>query len=282
MRSAKVLVVDANQTTRATLSRALVEVGYRVATAPTGSSAVGLLEAERPDLIVSYAQVEDMDGYELFTLVRKDPTTMDTPFLLLAGRDRPVALAASEAGENMTVVTGEFTLDAVVGRVGDILKPGPTRDMMRPAAAVGPSGGPLWVAFDNRSPRLTEAGAAFEGSLDVIDLTEVAQAIALGRKTGRLIVSMGAGEGAILFENGRMTHAEFRERTGEGAFGAILAASQREPHARFRFSRMNPAEVVHGPRTVSRSVEQLLLSIAARIDEGESSAPPSFAQREDE
>jgi CheY-like chemotaxis protein len=281
MRSAKVLVVDSNQATRAALSQALGEVGYRVATAATGSSAVGLLEAERPDLVVSYAQVEDMDGYELFTIVRNDATTMDTPFLLLAGRDRPVALAASEAGANMTVMTGEITLEAVVGRVGAILKPGASRDMMPSAVTVEPGAGPLWIAFDNRSPRPPEPGVAFEGSLDAIDLTEVTQAVALGRKTGRLVVSMGTGEGAILFESGRMTHAEFRGRTGEGAFGAIFTASQREPHARFRFSRMDPAEVVHGPRTVSRSVEQLLLSIAVRMDEGESSAPSSLAQRED-
>jgi CheY-like chemotaxis protein len=268
MRSAKVLVVDANQTTRASLSRVLAEVGYRVANAATGSSAVGLLEGERPDLIVSYAQVEDMDGYELFTIVRNDPTTMDTPYLLLAGRDRPVALAAREAGPNMTVVTGEITLDAVVEWVDDILKRGVSRDTMPPVVPGEPAPGPLWMAFDSRAPRPLDPGAAFEGSLDAIDLAEVTQMVALGRKTGRLVVSTGFGEGAIFFESGRMTHAEFGGRTGEGAFGTILAASQREPHGRFRFSLMEPAEVVQGPRTVSRSVEQLLLSIAVRIDEG--------------
>jgi CheY-like chemotaxis protein len=277
MRSAKVLVVDANEATRESLSRALAGVGYRVATAGTGSSAMGLLEDERPDLVVSYAQVEDMDGYELFTIVRNDPTTMDTPFLLLAGRDRPVALAAREAGPNMTVVTGEITLDAVVEQVDDILKRG-SRGSMPPAAPGEPATEPLWMAFDSRPPRSLDHGAAFEGSLDAVDLAEVTQVVALGRKTGRLVVSTGSGEGAIFFESGRMTHAEFGGRTGEGAFGMILAVSQRAPHGRFRFSRMEPAEVVQGPRTVSRSVEQLLLSIAVRIDEGGSSGLSSFAE----
>jgi CheY-like chemotaxis protein len=281
MRSVKVLIVDANQATRAALARALGEVGYRVATAATGSSAVGLLETERPDLVVSRAQVEDMDGYELFTVLRKDPATLDTPFLLLAGRDRPVALAASEAGASMTVMTGEFALEAVVERVGDILQPGASLDMARAAAAVEPGRGPLWIAFDTRSARPSGPGAAFEGSLDAIDLTEVTQALALGRKTGRLVVSMATGEGAVLFANGQLTHAEYRGRTGEAAFSALLAASSCEPGARFRFSRMDPVEVTRGPRTVSRSVEQLLLSIAVRMDEGQSVAPPSFASREE-
>jgi CheY-like chemotaxis protein len=116
MPMAKVLLVDANQDRPAALPKALVEAGYEVAAAPSGLFAVGALERERPDLVVRYAQVQDMDGYELFTHVRKDPTTMDTPFLLLAGRDRPIALAAAEAGAEMTV-TGDFTFEMVVGGV---------------------------------------------------------------------------------------------------------------------------------------------------------------------
>jgi CheY-like chemotaxis protein len=286
MRNAKVLLVDANQASLTALAEALADAGYRVATAATGSSAISVLEEVRPDLIVSHAQVDDMDGYELFTRVRKDPTTMDTPFLLLAGRDRPVALAASEAGVDMTVVSGDFTLDAVVGRAREILKAATYAEMPRPAATVaqrerGEPGRPIWVAFDSSSPSPSPTGACFEGSLDVIDLTEVAQAVALGQKTGRLVVSMGAEEGMALFENGRVVHADFRGRTGERAFSAIISASQRESCARFRFSPMDPAEVVRGPRTVSRSVEQLLLSIAVRIDEGESTTSPTLAECED-
>jgi CheY-like chemotaxis protein len=288
MRNATVLLVDANQATQSALSQALADAGYRVGTAATGSSAVAVLETLRPDLIVSHAQVHDMDGYELFTRVRKDPTTMDTPFLLLAGRDRPVALAANEAGVNMTVMSGDFTLETVVEKARDILKDATTPPPPAPGPTPGPrgrggssaTGSPLWIAFD-RSPRTSPPGGSFEGSLDVLDLVEVAQTLALGQKTGRLMVSMRAGEGMALFANGRVVHAEFSGRTGEGAFAAIISACQRDPRARFCFNRMEPAEVVLGPRTVSLNVEQLLLSIAVRIDEGESNTAPSLAGCED-
>lgn len=275
---AKVLLVDANQDSRAALSKALLEAGYEVATAPSGSSASGALESERPDIVISYAQVQDMDGYELFTVVRKDPTTMDTPFLLLAGLDRPVALAAAEAGVDMTM-TGDFTLEMVVGRVGDVLKAGTGAEPPRPAGASDGSGGrkpaaPLWTALEAVAarPQASPRGADFQGSLDVMDLAEVTQAVALGGKTGRLVVGLAAGEAVILFENGRVVHAGFRGRTGEQAFAHIISASQREADAWFRFSRMDRAAVTEGPRTISRSVEQLLLSIAVGIDEGEPSA----------
>jgi CheY-like chemotaxis protein len=270
----KVLLVDPDQASRDVLSRALADAGYGVAVAPSGSSAVSALEWERPDLVVSPAKVQDMDGYELFTLVRKDATTMDTPFLLLAGRDRPLALAASEAGVTM-VLTGDLTAERIVERVGALLKPG-ARDLAQSANAAEEaremkSVEPLWAALGavaSRGPT-GHATAELQGSLDAMDLAEVTQAIALGGKTGSLIVSLTGGDGTILFQSGRVIHAGFRDWTGEKAFAAIVSTSQRERDARFSFARLDRAETAAGPRTISRSVEQLLLSIAVGIDEGE-------------
>ena len=267
MARAKVLVVDPNQDSRAALARALTDSGYGVAVATSGSFAVTMLEWERPDLIVSYAKVQDMDGYELFTMVRRDPATKDTPFLLLAGRDRPIALAATEAGVDMTV-TGDFTVATVVARVGDLLGPAPGDEIARARAGAeragkepAPAGAPAKGA--------PESGrATFQGSLGVMDLTEVTQAISLGGKTGRLVLSLHAGEGSIVFEAGRVVHAEFSGRTGEKAFAALVSVSQQEEEARFCFNRAERADLAAGPKTISRSVEQLLLSIAADIDEG--------------
>jgi CheY-like chemotaxis protein len=248
---AKVLVVDPNPERRAALDRALTDAGYEVAAATCGSFALTMVEWERPDLIVSYAKVQDMDGYELFTMLRRDPATKDTPFLLLAGRDRPIALAATEAGADMTV-TGDFTTATVVARVRELLGHPAADEAARAAPATGdPAGG----------------RATFQGSLGVMDLTEVAQAISLGGKTGRLVVSLAAGEGTIVFDAGRVIHAEFGGRAGEKAFGALVAASQREAEARFCFNRAARAELAGEPRTISKSVEQLLLSIAKDLDE---------------
>src|SRR3984893_7727088 len=134
MPKAKVLVVDANQDSRAALAHALTEAGYEAAVATSGSFALTMLEWEQPDLIVSYAKAQDMDGDELFTMVRRDPATKDTPFLLLAGRDRPIALAATEAGVDMTV-TGDFTLATVMLRVQALLGDPPTPPGCRPLSA---------------------------------------------------------------------------------------------------------------------------------------------------
>src|SRR5882672_3399267 len=247
MADAKVLVVDANQDSRVALAHALAQAGYEAVVATSGSFALTMLEWEQPDLIVSYAKVQDMDGYELFTMVRRDPATKDTPFLLLAGRDRPIALAATEAGVDMTV-TGDFTLATVMSRIKELLGDAP------PAAPVAKS-----AAEPGRS--------SFQGSLGVMDLTELTQVISLGVKTGELLLSLSGGEGSILFEAGRVVHAEFAGKTGEPAFAAMVGASQREGEARFCFNRGEREALAGRPRTITRSVEQLLLSVAQAIDE---------------
>lgn len=279
MSAAKVLLVDANEKSRGALSKALTDAGYEVAVAPSGSAAVSALEWERPDLVVSHAQVQDMDGYELLVKVRRDPTTMDTPFLLLAGRDRPVALAAREAGADMTV-GGEVTDETVAGLVRELLsregagvRPGISMD----AAAVEPAT-PLWAAADSLTPPAMPSRLAFQGSLDIMDLAEVTQAIALSRKTGYLVITLSMGNGTIVFENGRVVHADFSGHTGEPAVAAILSCSQRETGATFRFDRADRAQVAQGPKTISLGVEQLLLNIAVGLDEaGTRSASPEDA-----
>src|SRR4030095_16897288 len=84
------------------------------------------------------AKVQDMDGYELFTMVRRDPATKDTPFLLLAGRDRPIARAATEAGVDMTV-TGDFTLATVMQRIRELLGDAPPTVVPAAIPAKGPA-----------------------------------------------------------------------------------------------------------------------------------------------
>ena len=116
-------------------------------------------------------------------------------------------------------------------------------------------------------PAAEPARSSFQGSLGVMDLTELTQVISLGVKTGELLLSLSKGEGIILFDAGRVVHAEFAGRSGEPAFAAMVAASQREGEARFCFNRADREAVAGRPRTISRSVEQLLLSVAQEMDE---------------
>lgn len=263
--TAKILIVDADPSKLQALKVALTAAAYQVTSAASASFALTTLERDRPDLIVSGNRTKDMDGVEFCSIIRSDPTIRDIPFLLLSGPTRPTPWAVAQAGVDM-LVAGDFVVSTVLDRISKLLR--------HVAPQAGPPPPPL-------PPRVTvpraEAGTrTFEGSFGVLDLTEVTQAIALGGKTGRLSLQLAAGEGSLLFDSGRVVHAEFASRTGESAFAAMVSAAQSDPEGTFRFKPAAELPAGSGPRTIQKSVDQLLLSIASEIDEGRAAAgvPP--------
>lgn len=265
--TAKVLIVDADPAKLQALRVALATAAYHVTSATSASFALTTLERDRPDLIVSGSRTEDMDGVEFCSIIRSDPTTHDIPFLLLSGPTRPTPWAVAQAGVDM-LVAGDFVVSTVLDRISKLMR------HVAPQAEPGLPPAPL-------PPRVTvprvEAGTrTFEGSFGVLDLTEVTQAIALGGKTGRLALQLAAGEGSLLFDSGRVVHAEFASRTGESAFAAMVSAAQSDPEGTFRFKPAAELPAGTAPRTIQKSVDQLLLSIASDIDEGRAAAgmPP--------
>jgi len=107
----------------------------------------------------------------------------------------------------------------------------------------------------------------FQGSLEVMDLADLTQAIAGGGKSGRLILALPQGGGLMLFEKGRVVHAEYCNAVGEEAFGALLAACHADGAGRFCFLPSPAGDASGLPRTIDKSVDRLLLSSAAAIDE---------------
>ncbi|MBI4013436.1 MAG: response regulator [Candidatus Rokubacteria bacterium] len=117
---AKVLLVDADWENLVALQKALATAGYEVAVALSGSFALTMLEWDRPDLIVSLAENQDMDAYELCSIIRADPATRDIPLLLLTGPAGPIPGAAARAGISR-VIAGKFNLSTLVSQVGELL-----------------------------------------------------------------------------------------------------------------------------------------------------------------
>ena len=135
-------------------------------------------------------------------------------------------------------------------------KTAPPAASATPAAALPPS-----INLD------AMPSGTFQGSLEVMDLAELTQAIAMGGKNGRLILALPQGGGVIAFETGRVVHAEFRGNIGEPAFAALLTAAHAQAVGRFCFLPSASGEAPGPSRTIDKSVDQLLLSIATAIDE---------------
>jgi CheY-like chemotaxis protein len=258
---AKLLLVDPDRGAAGILERALVDAGHQVSVADSGSFALTMLEWDRHDLVLGTVDLGDMEGLELCSIVKSDPATRNVLFVLLVpGADRSIGLTAIERGVDM-LLGGDASLRTMVTRVGNLLR---VHAAPEGATAAAP------VARPPSTPAERVKGT-LEGSLAVMDLPELTQAIALGRKTGVLALSLPAGPGVVVFTTGRVVHAEFRGQAGERAFAALIAASQEG--GTFRFSPLARGDMPATPTTIHKSVEQLLLGVAADLDEAGATPP---------
>ena len=112
------------------------------------------------------------------------------------------------------------------------------------------------------------ATRTFQGALGALALEDLAQAIVKGGKTGRLLLVLSSGGGMMAFETGRIVHAEIGNTTGETAFQSLLAASHRDGGGKFCFIPSSPRDLANVPKTITRTVAELLTDAAQATNEG--------------
>jgi two-component system response regulator (stage 0 sporulation protein F) len=104
-----ILVVDDDPLVRATIVRALVELGYRTGEAVDGEAALAALRAaDPPSLVILDYVMPGMDGAETAREIAAiDP---DLPVIFSTGHSALRALRAA-AGEDVAILAKPFTLD---------------------------------------------------------------------------------------------------------------------------------------------------------------------------
>jgi hypothetical protein len=152
------------------------------------------------------------------------------------------------------------------------LPPPPAVVAPAPAPPAPPRGGASGGSSHVRLSDLDAVGAegavkTFQGSLGVMAMEELVQAISIGGKTGRLLLVLTAGGGMIVFKSGRVVHAEFGTKSGEPAFEALVCTAHRERSGKFCFIPSDDRAPANGSATISKSTDQLLLSVATAMDE---------------
>jgi signal transduction histidine kinase/CheY-like chemotaxis protein/ligand-binding sensor domain-containing protein len=83
-RESRILVVDDEANIRELLMQELTEAGYRVSTAANGREAIAKVRSERPDLVILDVMMPEMNGFDVAAVLKNDPTTMDTPIVILS------------------------------------------------------------------------------------------------------------------------------------------------------------------------------------------------------
>jgi DNA-binding response OmpR family regulator len=124
MNSKKILIVDDELSILVPLKFLLEKNNFSVALAQSGKDAIDQISMSKPDLILLDIMLPDLDGYEIFQMIRENPQWDDIKVIYLSAKNRDVDIAK---GLNLGV-------DAYV------TKPFSNADLMEKVRAlVGPS-----------------------------------------------------------------------------------------------------------------------------------------------
>ena len=118
-----VLLIEDNDANRQLATFLLEKIGCEVSYASDGASGLSLAESSSPALIVLDIQMPEMDGYEVATRLRAQPTTAGIPILVVTSyaqsgdRQRAMALGVADYLEK------PFEPDDLINRVVRLLPP---------------------------------------------------------------------------------------------------------------------------------------------------------------
>jgi CheY-like chemotaxis protein len=117
----KVLLVDDDPTTRNLISHFLRKEEFIVEKAGNGSDGLDRARAGKPDLLIIDAVVPGMDGFELLSLLRKDPATVAIPVLILSalGEEEAVIKGLEEGAD---YIVKPFSPQVLVAKIKKILR----------------------------------------------------------------------------------------------------------------------------------------------------------------
>ena len=82
----RILVVDDDRDIVRLVRSYLEKAGYEILTAYDGETALKLLRAERPQLLILDLMLPDRDGWDVARAVRSDSQISSTPIIMLTAR----------------------------------------------------------------------------------------------------------------------------------------------------------------------------------------------------
>ena len=105
---ARVLAVDDDPTILRLLQVNLEMEGHEVLTAEDGHSALAVIRAERPDVVLLDVMMPEMDGFQVCESVRADPDIADTPIVFVSARAQQADLDRGYASGADGYITKPF------------------------------------------------------------------------------------------------------------------------------------------------------------------------------
>jgi DNA-binding response OmpR family regulator len=115
------MIVDDELNILVPLQFLMEQNGFRVVLAQSGRDALEALEKSKPDLILLDIMLPDLDGYEIFQMIRANPAWDDVKVIFLTAKNRDGDIAK---GLNLGVdayVTKPFSNAELLAAVNELI-----------------------------------------------------------------------------------------------------------------------------------------------------------------
>ncbi|HJH29867.1 MAG TPA: response regulator [Methanosarcinaceae archaeon] len=118
----KILIVDDELDTLTALKRALEADNYNVVEAADGLSAIEMVKAEKPDVVLLDLMMPEIDGFGVCKRLRLDPIYKQIPIIMLTAKgDLSDKIEGIEMGAD-DYVTKPFNLHELKARIKMVLR----------------------------------------------------------------------------------------------------------------------------------------------------------------
>lgn len=223
-----ILLVDKEPQSRRLLEVSLSKAGFEVDVATSMSEALAKAEVQLPSLVISGTELEGSSGFDLCTELRSRSTLLSTPFVFLS--------------EDSSVSSKVRGLE--LGADDYLVRPVYIKDLVSR----------MEILMAQRQRLLVESNQSesetMHGDLSAINLVEMMQAMAAGRKDGTARIDGPESRGSIWFLNGQVIDASVDNLQGESALFRMM----RWDRGHFEIEFKTPERLV----AIRRSIEALI------------------------
>ena len=117
----KILLADDSVTIQKVVELTFMEGDYEVTSVSNGKAAVEQIKNNRPDILLCDVIMPEMNGYEVTSFVKGNPTYSSIPVILLTGTFEPFDEEKAKASGAETFVTKPFDSKMLVDKVDELL-----------------------------------------------------------------------------------------------------------------------------------------------------------------
>ncbi|NCN53070.1 response regulator [Candidatus Wolfebacteria bacterium] len=119
----KVAIIEDEEILHKVLTEKFKSEGYEVALAEDGEKALGVIETEKPDMIVLDIILPKKDGFEVLKEIKSNPSIKMIPVIVLSNLGRGEEIKrAMDLGAVDYLIKTQHPLHEVITKVNDYLK----------------------------------------------------------------------------------------------------------------------------------------------------------------